>query len=57
MVSVGDRPLAVQVEFASLNATPHHLKLKWVAPGSDIEEIVPPDALYHDRKAEGILGK
>jgi hypothetical protein len=57
IVVLPDRPTAIAVEFTCLNTDKHNLKLCWVAPGGGAEELVPPDALFHDRKADGALGK
>jgi WD40 repeat protein len=55
-VLLQDRPAQLVVEFTAPNIATHALKLSWV-PAGGIEEGVPAEALFHDRKAELALGK
>lgn len=57
MVSLPDRPVAIEVSFKSINTDRHSVKLLWSLPGVETEEPVPPEALIHDKKAESVLGK
>lgn len=55
-VLLPDRPANLVVEFTGLNTAAHTLKLSWVPPGG-AEEVIPAEALFHDRKTEAALGK
>jgi hypothetical protein len=56
-VLLQDRPAALVVEYTGPNTNAHGLKLTWVPAGGGGEEAVPAEALFHDRKAESVLGK
>ncbi len=52
-----EKPTAVAVELFAKNDDRHGLKLTWVPPGKAEPEPIPPEYLYHDRKAESVIGK
>ena len=52
-----DRPMTLQVEFSAKSNKLHTIRLNWVPPGSDVEELIPAEFFFHDRKAEAIIGK
>ena len=43
--------------FKCINTDRHSLKLMWNLPGTDAEELIPPEVLFHDRKTEVLLAK
>ena len=57
MVTLLDRPAAIVVDFSVPNTAVHRLKLTWVPVGGSDSEAIPPECLYHDRKAETGIGK
>lgn len=58
MVSLPDRPVSIEVSFLkTINTDRHSVKLLWSLPGTEAEELIPPEALLHDKKAESVLGK
>src|SRR5262249_55793640 len=56
-VTLGERPTPIVVEFIAPNSERHRLRLAWVPPGGSDEEPIPAEFLFHDRKAESLLGK
>ncbi len=57
VVMLTDRPTTLQVEFSSKTTKLHTIRLNWVPPGSEGEELIPAEVFFHDRKAEAIIGK
>ena len=57
LLALPDRPVTIVVEFKCINTDKHSVKLLWSIPGTDTEEVIPPEVFYHDRKAESVLGK
>lgn len=57
ILSLPDHPVPIVVEFKSVNAEKHNVKLLWSMPGTEAEELVPAENFYHDRKLETVLGK
>lgn len=51
----GDRPVAINVEFAGQRRRDHGLILKWIRPGSTSEEVIPASALFHKRDDEKLI--
>jgi hypothetical protein len=49
-VTLFDKPVPVTVEFAGMNTAAHRIKLNWVPPGVTAEDLIPSEALYHDKK-------
>ena len=50
-VTLPDRPVPLVIDFTGQNTGQHTVKLSWSGPGL-AEEVIPADALFHDRKAE-----
>ena len=50
-VTLHDRPTAIAVEFTAPNTDSHTLKLTWVPHGGTEAVAIPPECLFHDRKA------
>jgi hypothetical protein len=56
-VVLGERAAPIVVEFSAPNTDRHKIRLAWVVPGGSGEESIPSEHLFHDRKAEAVLGK
>lgn len=51
LVTLTDRPMPVVVEYhTTRHNNTHWVKLRWVAPGDEKEEPLPPEVLFHDKK-------
>ncbi|MFO0802613.1 MAG: PA14 domain-containing protein [Gemmataceae bacterium] len=57
MVTLPEKPVNVEVTFKCINTEKHSVRLLWSLPGTDAEELIPPESLLHDKKAESVLGK
>ncbi len=57
VIAVSDKPIAISVEFKCKNTDQHSLKVLWSIAGSSLEESIPPEVFFHDRKTESALGK
>jgi hypothetical protein len=54
-VYLSDRPIALVVEFEGPTRRDGGLKLKWIRPGSKVEELIPASAFYHNKTDDKLI--